>query len=132
MLDRIPEYGLTQPKNGICFPLAFRLMGRPKKPATQGDALSGLISENLEARLSIHFPLSKYGTETKQLMALAKRSGVGKETIRRMLRREGYPQVDSLEAVAKALGASAAEFLRPPIVTEEAPDTKRTSHRTAP
>jgi len=87
-------------------------MGRPRKPPQFDNPLSALIAEHVEAGLTRYF--GKYRTRTLQIEALATRASVGEETIRRMLVGEGSPSVDNLESVAKAMGADAATFLKPP------------------
>lgn len=79
---------------------------------TPGDVIGALLAENIIDRLSDAFP--RAATETAQIEALAKRSGVGEETIRGIMRLERSPRLETIDAIARALGTSASELITIP------------------
>lgn len=87
-------------------------MGRPKKPSTPKDAIGQIFATNVETRLMAAFPRAK--NETERFELLGKRSGVGKETIRSVMRGERSPTLTTLDAIARALGTSPAALLDVP------------------
>lgn len=94
-------------------------MGRPKKPITPVEAISQILAMNIARRLAPAFPAAK--NETDQFAALGRRSGVGKETIRTIMKGERSPTVVTLDAIARALGTTADELLRIRAQGEEEP-----------
>lgn len=84
-------------------------MGRPKTPSVTKDVIGQLFRDRVTELMVAAFPQAP--NETEQIKALAKRSGVGKETIRAALKGERSPRLVAVDAVARALGMSIAELL---------------------
>lgn len=114
--DGSPVSGGTQPDKGTNCAVRYLRMGRPKKnlpkPVTPGDVIGSILANNITERLPGAFP--RASNETAQIEALAKRSGVGEETIRTMLRLERSPRLNTIDAIARALGTSASELITIP------------------
>lgn len=108
-----PRYGVTQPGNGFCGRLTYVAMGRPTKETprvqTPADIIGAIIADNVVDLLGKCFPGR---TQTDQIEALARRSGVSKETIRRIIKRDVSPRVDNLHQIATALSTTAAALLQ--------------------
>ncbi len=90
-------------------------MPRPKKKLppvrVQKDILLEIIASNIRELMNRKWA-GQATTETKKIAALSGLSGVGKETIRKILVREQSPRVDNLHSIAMALGTSAAALLQ--------------------
>lgn len=54
--------------------------------------------------------LRRYAGQTRQIEALAKRSGVGKETIRQIINGRQTARIDILQAITASLGRTLAEL----------------------
>lgn len=106
-----PVFGFTQPNNGVDGPVRWLRMPRPRTPSSPTSPAMGHFIENVEALLPVSFPLDSVPTD--RIEALAKRSGVGKETIRRALKGDAKSRVDTLEKVSGALGAALAQMMTP-------------------
>jgi hypothetical protein len=102
--DSNPELGFMQPEHGFSPVVRSGPMGRPRKEVEP----KGPLEAKIGAQLSIWMArsLRKYPTEKQQITALAKRSSVGKETVRKILRGTQSAQIDSLHAITEALGWS--------------------------
>ena len=85
-------------------------MGRPPK-STQLTGLQKVLADNIRLRMIGAFPAAT--NESEQMVALAAKSGVAKETIRRTLVGQTSPRLDIVESLARALGVSAATLLTP-------------------
>lgn len=105
-----PEFGRTQPDNGVSFALPWERMGRPRVPAKAKGTVEALIGQQLRAWVALAFPDRKYATYTKKIEALAKRSGVGKETIRNILQGSQSARIDNLYSIVEALGRTMTEL----------------------
>lgn len=106
-----PVFGFTQPNNGVDGAVRWLGMPRPRTPTSPTSPAMGHFIENVEALLPVSFPLDSVATD--RIEALAKRSGVGKETIRRALKGDAKSRVDTLEKVSSALGAALAQMMTP-------------------
>ncbi len=88
-------------------------MGRPKKERpkvqTPADIIGAIISDNILELLPKCFPAHRH--QTQQIEALAARSGVSKETIRRIIKCDVSPRVDNLHQIATAMSTTAAALL---------------------
>jgi len=84
-------------------------MGRPKTPSLPQDLIGSLLRDRILELMPQAFPTAD--NETDQIIALAKRSGVGRETIRAALKGERSPRLVAVDAIARALGLSVAELL---------------------
>lgn len=84
-------------------------MGRPKTPTLPQDLIGSLLRDRILELMPQAFPTAE--NETDQILALAKRSGVGRETIRAALKGERSPRLVAVDAIARALGLSVAELL---------------------
>jgi len=87
-------------------------MGRPKTPTLPNDVIGRLLRDRLLELMPLAFRSAE--NETDQIAELAKRSGVGKETIRSALKGERSPRLVAVDAMARALGLSVAELLTVP------------------
>jgi transcriptional regulator with XRE-family HTH domain len=65
--------------------------------------------DNIRALAVQVFP--RHPNETEWMLRLAKRAGIGKESVRRMVKGIGSPRLDNVEAVAHALGVSLTDLL---------------------
>lgn len=92
-------------------------VGRPQKVVTPKDIIGQILIDNIEARWYRAFPLAS--THKERLEALAKRSGVGKETLRKMMKGDQSPRIDTVDKVARALGTSCDVLLRVSHVEEK-------------
>lgn len=104
-----PIDGTTQPGSGVVSPLRYVRMGRPPKISTPKDIIGQVLSENIAQWLPVTFPRAP--NRTAQIEALAKRSGVAEETIRRIMTGEVSPRLDNIDAIARALGTTASKLL---------------------
>jgi transcriptional regulator with XRE-family HTH domain len=105
-----PDFGFMQPDNGAGSFLRFqRMAGRPKKVVTPKDIIGKILLDNIAARMKVAFP--KAVTEKAQIEALSSRSGVGKETLRKILKAEQSPKIDTVDKIARAFGSTAAVML---------------------
>lgn len=84
-------------------------MGRPPKAAQPTTPGGMILRENINYLAPRVFRKARNETEWKY--ELAKRSGIGAETIRRILRGEGSPRLDIVESLASALGVSLVQIL---------------------
>lgn len=109
--DDSPVYGFMQPENGMVLSLRSALMGagRPQKAVTPKDIISQILIDNVEARWRAVFPHA--GSDKDRLEALSRRSGVGKETLRMMMKGVQSPRIDTVDKVARALGTTCASLL---------------------
>jgi len=104
-----PVYGTTQIRYGVAPSVGWLPMGRPPKAAQPTTPGGMILRENVYYLAPRVFRKARNETEWKQ--ELARRSGVGAETIRRIVRGEGSPRLDNVEALASALGVSLIRLL---------------------
>lgn len=107
--DSSPDFGFTQPSNGVKLSLRCLRMGRPRVPAAATSPIVSTFIENVEALLPVSFPAVE--TETDRIEALAKRAGVGRETIRRAMRGGASCRLDIVAKIASALGVTTPQLL---------------------
>lgn len=98
-----------QPEQGSSSVLAYMRMGRPKKISTPKDIINQVLADNILSRLDGAFPRAR--NQTEQLKMLAKRSGVGMETLRMAIKAERSLRIDLVDKIARAFGTSAAHLL---------------------
>lgn len=84
-------------------------MGRPKTPSLPKDVIGQLFRDRVMELLIAAFPREK--NDTGLYRALAKRSGVGAETIRAAMKGERSPRLVAVDAIARALGTSVSGLL---------------------
>lgn len=106
-----PVFGFTQPSNGADSLVRWPDMPRPRTPASPTSPAMEHFIANVWALLPVSFPLDS--TDTDRIEALAKRAGVGQETVRRALKGDAKSRVDTLEKVSGALGAVLAQMVTP-------------------
>lgn len=106
-----PENGFTQPSNGGDSPIGLSGMGRPRQPAARKTTIGAILTENAEALLPVSFPGET--NQTNQIAALAKRMGIGKETVRRAIRGGASSRLDIVDSIAQGLGVTTPELLTP-------------------
>lgn len=106
-----PVFGFTQPSNGADSLVRWPRMPRPRTPVSPTSPAMEHFIANVGALLPVSFPLD--GTDTDRIEALARRAGVGKETVRRALKGDAKSRVDTLEKVSGALGAVLAQMVTP-------------------
>lgn len=107
-----PVSGFSQPEGGMIFPIAYRRMGRPKTPSLQAlDADTQFFRDRMEELLPIAFP--RLDNDTARIKALAKRCGIGAETIRAAIKGERSPTLTVLGALARGLGISLSQLFSP-------------------
>lgn len=108
-LEDNPGSGFMQPEGGSAFPLAYRRMGRPKTPSRPPlDAEAQFFRDRMEELLPLAFP--KLEHDTARIAALAKRCGIGAETIRTSIKGERSPTLTVLSAIARGLGISLSQL----------------------
>ena len=110
-VDSNPGCGFTQPSNGADSLVRWPPMPRPRTPVSPTSPAMEHFIANVRALLPVSFPLD--GTDTDRIEELAKRAGVGKETVRRALKGDAKSRVDTLEKVSGALGAVLAQMVTP-------------------
>lgn len=112
MPDNKPVFGLMQPEKGGDSSLRLLPMtaGRPQKAVTPKDIIGQILIDNVKARW--HRAFSAASSDKERLEHLARRSGVGKETLRKMMKGEQSPRIDTVDKVARALGTTCDELLR--------------------
>lgn len=110
-----------QPEQGSSLVLAYVRMGRPQKISTPKDIINQVLADNILSRLDGAFPKAR--NQTEQLKMLAKRSGVGMETLRMAIKAERSLRIDLVDKIARAFGTSAAQLLMstpaPTVVSRE-------------
>ncbi len=84
-------------------------MPRPRQPSAPTSSIGYTFTENVEALLPVAF--SGVTTETDRILALGRRAGVGKETIRRAMRGGASPKLDIVAKIAAGLGVTTPELL---------------------
>lgn len=94
-------------------------MGRPRTPKNPKDPVSAILSENLEERIRAAYP--KILGETDRYKKLAAVSGVGKETIRSIVKGERSARVDILAQLAAALSTTVRDLFDVPPPAHKAP-----------
>lgn len=104
-----PGFRFMQPEQGSSSVLAYVRMGRPKKISTPKDIINQVLADNILSRLDGAFPRAR--NQTEQLKMLAKRSGVGMETLRMAIKAERSLRIDLVDKIARAFGTSAAQLL---------------------
>lgn len=128
-----PVSGFTQPEGGVPFPIAYRPMGRPKTPSLPAlDTDAQFFRDRMEELLPLAFP--KLENDTARIKALAKRCGVGAETIRTAIKGERSPTLTILGAISRGLGISLSQLFSPgPIALPSTRDTepKKPAERTS-
>lgn len=111
-MDSNPDIGVTQPDIGVLSPIALKSMPRPPlPPKPPKDALTAILIENLKIRLKARFPQAKNPTE--QLRKLKEKAGPGAETVRKIIRGEQTPRLDTLQRIAEVFAVGAWELLKP-------------------
>lgn len=91
------------------FPVACRGMGRPKTPSRPPlEPEAQLFRDRMEELLPMAFP--RLSTDTDRIQALAKRAGIGAETIRTAIKGERNPTLTVLAAIARGLGISLSQL----------------------
>ena len=114
-IDDNPVIGITQPSNGGESKLKFSLMGRRRKQPAPSDSDHSVMRRNMEARLRVMFPRAT--GVTQQYEQLSKLSGVGAETIRKIMNEDQSPTLKNISAIARAIGKTLPELFtddRPP------------------
>lgn len=106
-----PVFGVMQPSNGADSSLRYPGMGRPRQPAAQKSHIGSVFTQNAEALLPVSFPVEP--NATKRIEALARRIGVGKETIRRAIKGGASSRLDIIDKIAVGLGVTTPELLTP-------------------
>ena len=87
---------------------------RPAKTITAPHRLAReRLAENLAALIEIHFPMSKYQTQSAQEKAVAKAAGSSWSTIQRILKRDVSATTDTLVDLANVFGISPSDLLTP-------------------
>lgn len=111
-----PGFGFTQPENGAAFLVAYPRMGRPKTPSLPAlDTDAQFFRDRMEELLPLAFP--KLENDTARIKALAKRCGIGMETIRTSIKGERSPSLKVLGAIARGLGISLSQLFSPGPIT---------------
>lgn len=98
-----------QTRNGNDPHIPFLSVGRPPKAAQNTTPAGRILADNIRHLAALTWP-DKPG-ETEWLIALGRRSGVGKETVRRMVKGIGHARLDNIEAVAHAFSVSLIDLL---------------------
>lgn len=126
-----PEFGVTQPENGILLRVRLAHMGRRRKPLKSKGQLEAEVGMRLRSWMAL--ALRKFGSETRQIEVLAKRSGVGKETIRKIIYGAQSARIDNLSSLATGLGRTLVELFSESIQEPEpARDSQNADQPTAP
>lgn len=105
-----PNVGVCNPNMGAVPTYAIGV-GRPKKDVVAKSVMQSIFIDEVTSLLLARFPNLK--TESEQFAKLAKRSGLAPETIRRTMKAEVSPRLDTLEKIAAALSKSLPQLLSP-------------------
>lgn len=125
-----PDFGFTQPSNGGDSSIGFAGMSRPRQPAIRKTTIGAILTENAEALLPLAFPAET--NQTNQIASLAKRVGVGKETIRRAIRGGASSRLDIVDSIAQGLGVTTPELLTPGFGVRRAAELRLQAQATPP
>jgi len=129
--DNNPGSGFMQPSNGSGLSIRYTGMaGRPPKASLPTSKVGQIFAENVSALLSAVFPLE--GHETGRIKALAKSTGVGKETIRHAIRGGRSPSLDAVASIAEGLDVTISDLLTKGFGAQRAEHLRTQASRQAP
>lgn len=103
-----PQTGLRNPKRVPDRRYAVR-MGRPPKDPAPKDATHAVFIDRVTHLVATAFP--KAIRDTDRYEQLAKRAGIAAETVRRAMKGQTSPTLETMDAIARALGESVSSLL---------------------
>lgn len=115
----IPIHGYTQPRNGAPFDIALGEMSKNQNPRSARTITAAhrlarqRLSENISDLIDIHFPASKYATQSDRQKAFARAAGLSWSTVQRVLSGKVSATTDTLVDLANVFGVSISDLTTP-------------------